>query len=522
MRSAPRFLALSAAAALACGDVSMIAVTTPPTVEINSPGSSQQFATGETVTFAGVVEDQQDKPDQLTATWKSDLDGILDEGVPDSDGRVQFSTINLSPGTHLVTLQAIDSDGEVGEDNVAVTLTRENHAPVVEIEYPESGDSFLVGSSIAFSAVVEDEDEEDAPELMEVLWEDEAGNELGNDPPDDSGFLSLNLSTLTVGDHTVTVTVKDTQGANDYDFVYITILEENTAPSAVITDPTSNERLLEGSVSFAGSVQDAEDQNQLSSMGVEWVWVHDDGSEDLLDNSPASTSGLLSFATDLSPGPYDVELRVMDTGGLQSYDAVSFTVVDEDDWDFDADGFTVNEGDCDDNDATTYPGASELCDELDNDCDGEINNGLGDGTGSGVTDLGSMNGSTYCICEAAYFYGSADSQTMSGTIHSPDDYDIFAFETEDEWYDCLDNEGYGIQITLSSIPSGNDYVLELYSYEAGAIVGSSDNGGNATETVDYSGTCSPDDGGDFEVYVYPNPKSGYSCADSYSLQIEVY
>ena len=40
--------------------------------------------------------------------------------------------------------------------------------------------------------------------------------------------------------------------------------------------------------------------------------------------------------------------------------------------DLDGDGFSVAEGDCDDNDVTRFPNALEICDEKDNDCDGLV------------------------------------------------------------------------------------------------------------------------------------------------------
>ena len=51
--------------------------------------------------------------------------------------------------------------------------------------------------------------------------------------------------------------------------------------------------------------------------------------------------------------------------------------------DADGDGWTVGEGDCDDGDPTVHPGADEICDGLDNDCDEMIPDDEIDGDGDG-------------------------------------------------------------------------------------------------------------------------------------------
>ena len=55
--------------------------------------------------------------------------------------------------------------------------------------------------------------------------------------------------------------------------------------------------------------------------------------------------------------------------------------------DADGDGYAAEEGDCDDTDALTSPGALEACDGWDNDCDGEIDEEMAASAVSSVVPL---------------------------------------------------------------------------------------------------------------------------------------
>jgi len=85
---------------------------------------------------------------------------------------------------------------------------------------------------------------------------------------------------------------------------------------------------------------------------------------------------------DDKPGP-DGKVSGDDTGGT------SLVFVDED-----RDGHLA-EDDCDDNDYQVYPGAPELCDAKDNNCDGEIDEGY-DGDGDGAFPMDECAHGTDC------------------------------------------------------------------------------------------------------------------------------
>ena len=100
------------------------------------------------------------------------------------------------------------------------------------------------------------------------------------------------------------------------------------------------------------------------------------------------------------------------------------------------DGLSKVGGDCDDSIATAYPGAVEVCDGVDQDCDGAADNGVEpslwyfDGDGDGYGTPATTNAG--CTAAAGYVASDADCDDADPSVH-PDTL----------WYPDADGDGYG-------------------------------------------------------------------------------
>ncbi len=138
------------------------------------------------------------------------------------------------------------------------------------------------------------------------------------------------------------------------------------------------------------------------------------------------------------------------------------------------DGYVEDDTDCDDTAAITYPGADEICDGTDNDCDGDIDEGVkdtffldgdGDSFGNSATSTlacaapdGYVEDDTDCDDAAAVTYPGAD-EICDGTDNDCDG-DIDEGVTTRYYLDA-DNDLYGTSDTvLDRCAQPDGYVLD--------------------------------------------------------------
>ena len=192
-----------------------------PEVTITSPAADSSFGLGQTVTLSASATDAEDGSLSSTIEWYSDHDGYLGCGAS-----VQAS--DLSAAEHSISAKVRDSWGHSRSATVSVTVREQNNdAPTVTIENPLDGASFRQGSVVTFSAAASDG--EDGDLTASITWTSSRDGELGTGAP-------VSTSSLSVGEHTITASVTDSQGSSSSTSIGISVTEspaqDNLAASA--------------------------------------------------------------------------------------------------------------------------------------------------------------------------------------------------------------------------------------------------------------------------------------------------
>jgi hypothetical protein len=325
----PLSLFVTAAVFAGCKDFSdgLVEFNTPPAVSIIEPLDNDVFDEGEPIVFRGLVSDNTGVAN-LTIQWASSIDGILlDTDVPDPNGAVELASASLSAGAHIVTLRAFDPQAAQGEARVNVVIEGVPEAPSIQIEHPVVGETALEAEAYRFMVKVEDEQDPE-PDLVVELRSDVHGFVCSMTP--DSIGIAYCDEVLPLGEHLLAFSVTDTEG--------------NTNTASAVFEVVSLLDFDADRDGWSPNQGDCNDQNNTIHPGAQEIC-------DNLDN-----------------------------------DCNALTAVDQGTICFDDDGDNYCEAppcrnaagtlpDCNDAAPGIHPGANETPDNVDNDCNGRVDDG---------------------------------------------------------------------------------------------------------------------------------------------------
>ena len=263
-----------------------------PTVQITAPGDQAEFADGQLIGFHAAATDVEDGDLSASVIWTSSLDGSI------------AANTTLSPGNHIITASVSDSGNLSATDSVSVTVSAPpatNTAPTVSIDAPLSGTTVEEGTALLLKGFADDA--EDGDLSNSITWCSSVDGAIGN------------FTTLSVGDHLITATVTDSNGASSSDTINLSVFE-STAPQTYSLAVTwsAPEQRADGSQLAA---------QELAGYRINWNNDTNGESGSLLVQDGTATSYQID---NLNAGSYRLSLNTIDINGLVSSNSTDMVV----------------------------------------------------------------------------------------------------------------------------------------------------------------------------------------------------
>ncbi len=243
--------------------------------------------------------------------WSTEQGVTADTGTKITTFSSPYTHTGLTNGTtYYYVVTAENSYGE--SDESSEVSASPNSRPIATITSPSDGSTFTEGDTITFSGTGEDA-EDGTLTGSSLVWTSSINGQI------DTG-TSFSISSLSVGEHTITLTVTDSDNETGNDSITITVNTLSiTIPTASITSPTDSSIFTEGdTVTFSGTGEDAEDGTLT---GSSLVWTSS-------INVQIGTGTSFSISS-LSVGEHTITLTVTDTDGDSDSDTVTVTVEDD-------------------------------------------------------------------------------------------------------------------------------------------------------------------------------------------------
>jgi hypothetical protein len=240
-----------------------------PSITITSPsnGATVDYGGLNIIDFSASTDDFEDGEDCCTVSWSSNLDGALGNGL---DIQYAFS----GAAVHQITATVTDSGGNSSSDTITLNVT--GTPPAVTILDPSPGETFTKGIPEVLAATVIDVNEPLSNLCANAVWTSTVGTD---NVPD--GTCTPQVTFLTTGARTLTLTVADSDGNEGSDSVNITIIDPPPSgpPTAIILEPQENE-LFDNMASIL--IEGAAFDPDGGAMTYEWVVNDQFGSDHVI------------------------------------------------------------------------------------------------------------------------------------------------------------------------------------------------------------------------------------------------
>jgi hypothetical protein len=200
------------------------------------------------VILDGSGSSDPDVGDVLTYSWTLTTVPLGSSAALNNPNLVGPTFVADAVGTYVATL--VVSDGTTVSAQDSVTITVANNAPTVTITSPLTGSSFGFGTSINFVGTATDA--EDGVLTPAIAWSSDVDGALGTGG-------SINVTTLTVGEHVITASATDIDDNQSATSINITIT--NTPPTATnvaITGTPQAGQTLTGTYTYNDAEGDLE------------------------------------------------------------------------------------------------------------------------------------------------------------------------------------------------------------------------------------------------------------------------
>ena len=258
---------------------------------------------------ASGCSDEQDQTSALQVRWDFDGDGNWDTGCSSS----KTSSHKYSKeGTFSVKLEVKDTNDITATIEKNITVDNENTAPsALFTTNPPSG---TVETNFQFDAN-SCSDGQDEASALQVRWD---FNGDGNWDTNYSTGKAISHKYTIVGNYTVKLEVKDTEGLTNLSEKIIVVTNNNTAPTAsfTVTPPIGT---TETNFQFDAS-ECSDNEDPTSILEIRWDF---DG--DGVYDTEWSTNKIVIHKYS-SLGTYSAKLEVRDTGGLDATNTSNVSV----------------------------------------------------------------------------------------------------------------------------------------------------------------------------------------------------